>query len=79
MDRSSIAWSAVIVCIFWIAWFGYDSIFNSGLLVSSAGGAGTIRVWKVDLQRFEVLILEIAATAVTAMVLSVLLRDRRDG
>jgi hypothetical protein len=78
MARASISWAAVILCVAWVGWFVYDVRFNSGLTVyGSRPSSGSIEIWKVDLKRIDLLILELALTVLGAIVLRWLSRGRQ--
>ena len=77
MGRAGITWTAIWLCAFWIAWLIFDSYFNSGLRVFNGSDSGG-HTWLITWRRLEVTLVEIAATSLAALVLSVLAsRDRR--
>jgi len=75
--RASISWAALILCLAWVGWFVYDVRFNSGLTVYGPRPAsGSIEIWKVDLKRIDILLLELVVTVLAAIMLRWLSRER---
>ena len=67
----------MILCVAWVGWFVYDARFNNGLTVyGSRPSSGSIEIWKVDLKRIDLLILELALTVLGAIVVRWLSRGR---
>ncbi|HYK54470.1 MAG TPA: hypothetical protein VEV38_13180 [Candidatus Eremiobacteraceae bacterium] len=76
MLRPLISWSAIVLCVFWVGWFIFDSYYNSGLIVYAGVGSKPEHAFAIDAVRATSLFVELASTALVALVLTWLARNR---
>ena len=76
MERSTITGVAIGLCAFWVAWLLFDSYFNSGLVVYSDPSQPAFHTWAFSWTRIVVTLIEVAATAVAALIVSLFVSHR---